>query len=132
VEIKHYSQLTGSQVKGKRKCLGNCKPQYILPDEYLPPFPHSIIFTLQTCPSRGGHPCPLPTSMRNQTALPPFGFGGKSQTSPQSRLSTTLCASAHGGSGMPPWSPITPGGKRDCEGAEWKGRRQQVAMKRGA
>lgn len=39
VEIKHYSQLTVSQVKGKRKCLGNCKPQYIFPDECLPSLP---------------------------------------------------------------------------------------------
>ena len=78
---------------------------------WCPSLPHTLNFTFQTCPSRGGHPYPLPTFMRNQTAPRPFGFGGKSPTSPQSRLSTTPSASAPGGSGMPPWSPITPGGR---------------------
>ena len=66
MEIKHYSQLTGSQEKGKRKGLGNCKPRYIFADEY----PHSLP-TLYFSPSRPARPegapfapCPCPRRIK--------------------------------------------------------------------
>ena len=45
-------------MKGKRKCLGNCKPQHIFPEEYLPSLPTLSNFHPPDLPIQRGPPLP--------------------------------------------------------------------------